>query len=257
MSTQKTYLLAIEGLIAAGKTTLIQDIKIHYDTLDKPQFNLHIIGEALDQYTHYNGNTMENQKKQHNPLALSYGDPNKNLGFCQIHIIRSINNFFNERIAAIKQETAEQSLPTVIVADRSLLSPLPFIHTAFELGYLSDFAKEFLEAETMTWAENTLKEHLLLYTGIYYLTENSTVCLKRSQERGREYEAKLSQHYMSMLQQKYHVFLSWWQQEAFNIDLLSPFCNDTFKIHYSCCDKTFLVRDFFHFIDDVCLTNSE
>ena len=158
----------------------------------------------------------------HNPLALSYYEPQTNKSLCQLHIIRSINQQFRRCMSTTAPAAPKSDDPAdvlanrtrVVVTDRSLLSPLAFVESAYAQGSIGAFARDFLLEETLQMARHTLKETGFSegYSGIFFMQEEAETCMERVRKRARPYElASLDVECLNRLSAHYEVYLNWYK----------------------------------------------
>lgn len=196
-------LIVCEGLIGAGKTSLLEAfVQEHHS-----RFHLELIPEGLYNF---------NKSGSYNPLELSYEDPEKNFGICQIHIIRVINDLFNRAIYHFRRKylgvnTPTQKKPLIILADRSLFSPLVFAANAHANGVISSFVSDFLSQEAFYLAGQSYRRANIFVRGVFYLDVEPAECLNRCNKRGRSYETGLTEEYLTDLREQYMEHLAWWR----------------------------------------------
>ena len=90
------HLVSLEGLMGAGKSYLLNVIK-QSDLMEY----VTVCEEPVDQFSKF---------KTHNPLQLSYENPNRHAGFTQLHIIRVRANHYDK----IRQDSKKVMLMEVV-----------------------------------------------------------------------------------------------------------------------------------------------
>jgi deoxyadenosine/deoxycytidine kinase len=210
MSRTKVYLFSVEGLIGAGKSTIIDKLQEITDNLleqDLP-FSVVTIRECLEEFTSFHG---------HNPLELSYENPIMNAPLAQVHFTQSINKVvLFKKLKPLFDSTMKQwkNDTLVVVTDRSLFSPLPFIQTLYANGRISGFAHDFLIDYTLRKAKDTLKSLNLQISGIYYVDTPIDICMTRVANRGRVFECEggtVTRGYQKGLKREYEKHLLHWE----------------------------------------------
>ena len=175
MDLDQVIIISIEGLIGAGKSTLVsflKDIKLE-DTF--------FVNEPVEEFqTFYHFNPLETQKL--NPFAT------------QLHIIRCLKKQYNNLIE--KSNGAR-----VIITDRCLNSSIVFIDTLYRTGCINDFEKKLLE----TIVQETKDEIKLVEPdAIFFLTASPEVCHQRALFRNRVSELdNISNDYLNKLNESY------------------------------------------------------
>ena len=205
-TSKPTRIIAIEGNIAAGKSTLINNIEEWSEKTNLP-CRVVVIPECLDRFTTFN---------EYNPLALAYSNPKENVTVTQLHIIRSINKMMEEVVGAEvdhhQYEEENVKKQTIIVTDRSLFSPIVFTHQHHIGGNINQFVRDYLIEETINNAESTLRGLGLEYVGLFFLQVQSDECHNRLMKRGRVYECmKNINLYLSELESQYADHVDWWK----------------------------------------------
>ena len=207
VTPKRTRIIAVEGNIGAGKSTLINNIK-EWSEKANLSCRVVVIPECLDRFTTF---------KEYNPLALAYSDPKENVLLTQLHIIRSINKAMEEVVGAEvdhhhPDEEDYDNKQIIIVTDRSLFSPIVFTHQHHIGGNINRFAHDYLIEETMDNAESTLRDLGLEYVGLFFLQVQSEECHNRLTKRGRVYECMKNMNtYLSELESQYSDHVVWWK----------------------------------------------
>ena len=174
-------LIVIDGLIGAGKSTLIEVIKnkINND-------NVLFVSEPIDKYMEY---------KQFSPLKLAYENP-KNWSITQLHIINCLTNTFSE----INKKNKDK----IIISERGLFSPLIFSNVTNELNYMTDFELCFI----IDYLYDKINILNLPITGLFYIDISIDKALERIKIRNREGEDKITETYLKTLDKHYKLYLS-------------------------------------------------
>ena len=177
-------IIAIDGNIGSGKSTLISELKLRLN-------NVGFIEEHLEMYTSY---------KEFNPLAQMYKNPTQNCSITQLHIIRSINDITSK----------EGPKHQVLITDRSLFSPLVFEDALYKSGYLSTFAKDYISNEALTYADQTLREINAEYIGLFLFDLPVSTCMNRIDMRNRYGEQSIKLDHLRNIKNSYQTHIHWW-----------------------------------------------
>ena len=201
-TTTTTILVGVDGQIGGGKSTLIHRAAVEHEKKKYKSFSLQVINEAVEEYTSFG---------EHNPLALAYENPEKNQPFCELYIARTGSRWFRKELRKTNQE--EKAEYHVVLTDRTLLSPLPFIELGYKHRFMNKFVFDFLWLETCLQAQKTLKfENLAGYSGIFCLETDPPIALERIRRRGRSYEQEIEENYLINLNLEYQQHLAWWRR---------------------------------------------
>ncbi len=202
----KKVLVTIEGLVSAGKSTLI---RYAYDRLSSSFSHLQtVIPEAIDKYTTY---------KTYNPLWEMYDNPRQNAGIAQLHFIRAINDRVSESLVGPSYLPRMVRPISLVLQDRCLMSPEIFIKTHHALGNVTDFARDLLIEETRKSADATLADNYAEYGGIFYLDTSIDTCLERIRLRGRDGEANITEEYLRTLRDCQESFVKSYENGPMNV----------------------------------------
>ena len=120
--------VSVEGLVGAGKMTLLQEIEKPY-----PTTNLFgkvcVIEEPVAAFCDYKG--------QFNPLYLNYTHPERNTAMAQLHIIHCATNHFDFEVNRAWKAS-------LILSERSPLASQVFVNNCYHNGTISEFTRSFL-----------------------------------------------------------------------------------------------------------------
>jgi deoxyadenosine/deoxycytidine kinase len=173
--------IVVEGLIASGKSTLLDLLKNH------PQFknNTLFIEEPVEMFRHYKG---------YYPLNLQL----KNTFASQYYIMGILKDHYTAFVPQIPQFD-------VIISERCFDSPYVFTDALFRYGLLSDFEKDLLRDVYSRYISNLGFPSI---DGIFYLTASPDKCYYRAVNRGREDELQLvTINYLKSLEITYKAYL--------------------------------------------------
>jgi deoxyadenosine/deoxycytidine kinase len=184
---QKMKVIALEGLIGAGKSFLLKKIS----ALLSDNTEIKIIEEPVHLFQQF---------ECHNPLALLYSNPYKYAGFAQLHILRMQASFF-------RQKLDEYADAKVVVTERSLHAPILFTKSLASMGYISSFERDMLIDEATKNPNEILPLHPLGGDYVYYLNTPQQKCLNHIAIRQREQETNMSSLYLDALKEEYAKYL--------------------------------------------------
>ena len=168
MSNEESCVVALEGLIGAGKTTLMDNLRWTLRNKNVP-FTVGFIREPADLFNRYGTMT----GCWHAPLELMYKDPIQNLPMAQMHIVRESSSWYKSLIKSQRNQGFD-----FIITERSIESPPIFIEAAYAAGHLSCFSRDFLLDE---W--RSLFDLYFAPNAIFYLDVGVDSCLDRIAER--------------------------------------------------------------------------
>ena len=167
----------IEGKSGSGKSSILKELeKISSKTYNP--FNIVIIFEDEPNF---------NRFKQYHPLNLIYKEPTKNGLAAELHILNCMIRQINECIEKIKT-TGNFAKPTLIVADRGLLTAVVYANLLKNGKLLEEFPHAFLINEIYEKIEKTICNGKLNIIGLSYINASPVVCLSRVKQRARAYE---------------------------------------------------------------------
>lgn len=181
-AVSKRKIIAIDGTIGAGKSTLIKE-------LERRICGVGYMEENLIDYTSFS---------TYNPLVQMYKNPNQNSASTQMHIIRTMN-----------QRMLSTRMCDITIQDRSLFSPLVFSKALHASGHLTPFSRDYLVEETTRCARSTLAALNAEYAGVFYIHAPLAIILERISQRGRPGESNISIAYLKNLEDCYSQHLSW------------------------------------------------
>ena len=146
--------------------------------------------EPVDQFSKF---------KTHNPLQLSYENPNRHAGFTQLHIIRVRANHYDK----IRQDSKK-----VMLMERSLYAPHIFTETMYEMEIIHEFEKDYLLDESCTVINEHMRDKApVAVDSIFFLDTNIDVCKSRIARRSRPGEEGISDRYLKSLKGHYETYL--------------------------------------------------
>ena len=181
-----SFYVSVEGIVGAGKMTLLQEIEKTY-----PTTNLFgkvcVIEEPVAAFCDYKG--------QFNPLYLNYTHPEQNMAMAQLHIIHCATNHFDF-------EVNRAGKGSLILSERSPLASQVFVNNCYHNGTISEFTRSFLIDECHMSAPVCKPDmYIKLDTPL-------DMCLNRIGIRNRDGEQVLDKQWLSSLNMEYDCFLS-------------------------------------------------
>ena len=205
-------IIAIDGLIGAGKTSFIEILK--------KKFSKEEIFFSFEPVTEFE------KFENFNPLALQSINP----FFLQLHIIRCLKTHFKNLLKKAK-------CAKIIVTERSFDSPLIFIDTSYCNGSISLMEKMMLEKILQeTKEEIGLGEP----SGIFFLSCSPEKCYQRVLLRNRISELKIvNLEYLTVLKKSYERYFS------------QKYKNMLRYASYDINQPEKLVSDFIEFVNDI------
>ena len=183
--------LAVEGNIGSGKTSLLTKLKDNLSTqVDK---RVKILLEPVERFQRY---------KEFNPLELFYKEQHRNAGFIQLHITQVLKDFFHENLAETDQNIK------LIVSERSLFSTRIFANVLLR----SDFITRFEHAKLDEITDDALKQCMpncqLGAHHIFFLDTSPETCKKRISKRKRRAECNsITIDYLCQIKNEYSTYL--------------------------------------------------
>ena len=185
MSSKNNYVV-FDGSIGVGKSYLIN--KLHNLLSAETLSQLCFVQEPVDKYSTF--------KSKYNPLQLSNESPFEYSGWCQLHIINTLESSFK----AIENSNT-------IVAERGIHSCRVFNATNHAMVYYDEFVYDFLESKI----DDALKRCKLDETGPNktILVEASVDCCVQRiifRNRGEEKKLRFMGGYLRELQNQYCAF---------------------------------------------------
>ena len=190
--------IAIEGIIGCGKTTLMGKLK----EIFKNEGNIYFFDEPLESFQTYelfDGNKI-------NPLDLYYKDIKLNAFAFQMFVLRCYDRLL-EKIAT----TIPKDKHSFIVMDRSIYSARVFCEVLFENNYISSFALDLYEK----FVSEVIRKYYdfskpLGVDKIFYMKLPVDFCVINLKKRSRSCEVETSENmkeYQLVLENKYDKFL--------------------------------------------------
>lgn len=174
--------VSLEGLVGSGKTSLISLLA---SRLPWPRFMF--ITEPVDAY---------NTFLHHHPLELSYTSPKQNFPMSQLHIMK-------QNLKNISQASTSPLDCELVLCERSLASATVFINTAYDLGHISEYTRDYLLFLLNHYCLSSPKaEHII------YLHADKQTISKRVRARARTGEQHCTLAFQETLQKNYNVFLT-------------------------------------------------
>ena len=176
----------IEGLIGAGKTSVVSALKQKYD--QDPTLGIKCYLEPVDRYEKF-----VYKAQSFNPLKIMYEGGLAEKFPVQLHICQQSNKYYSTKMQDMRYP--------IKVFERSIFSNLTFIQTYQEMGFLSDFASAYLLKLT--------GKHRQAFFNVYpsvviYLDIPVDLALNRIKQRGREGEQNLTAEFLECLK-KYQI----------------------------------------------------
>ena len=178
--------IAVLGSIGAGKSTLVKKCS------RLPTFG--IIEECLVDYCTFDS---------YNPLELLYTDPVRNFTAAQMHFIDCLNETLGKQIQSTRHK--------VLVTDRSVYCPHPFIETNYQQRVITPFTRDYLRCKTSEAAKRSITTNKIDYVGVFYLDTPPSLCLERISKRERECEQTIPIEYLNNLDKEYKSHLDLWR----------------------------------------------
>lgn len=173
----------IEGLIGAGKTSVVSALKQKYD--QNPTLGIKCYLEPVDRYKKF-----VYKAQSFNPLKIMYEGGQADKFPVQLHICNQSFQYYSQ-----KMQNDVMKYPMKIF-ERSIFSNLTFIQTYQDMGFLSDFASAYLLKLT--------GKHRQAFYNVYpsvviYLDIAVDLALDRIKQRGREGEQNLTAEFLECL----------------------------------------------------------
>lgn len=216
-------LIAIEGSVAVGKSTLIQKLKSYKPIADKVLF----IDEPVSEFSSY---VSENDKK-FNPLKEQYDD-SRNFPIVQMHIIKAL---------AKQLDSSSLTNKKFIISERSLLSPMVFIDVQSKLNNITPFTARYLLDECSNAVKTCHTKNNIKLHGVFLIDIPVENCLSRINGRAREGEDNINKQFMCTLQQSYKEYFEHWGQQLSN--------NAVRLTHET--DRTEVFSEFFEYFNNI------
>lgn len=180
-TTPKRFLLSLEGIIGAGKTSV-------FDCLNEGnecEFFFNFIDEPVDKFSKY---------KHFNPLLKSYLFPTSDAAIAQIHFSKVIAENFKAKY---------NNSSVVNVCDRSCDSPSIFIQTYRDLGFFSNFVGDYVTELCQDIMSDIPLPHFIVYLDI-----DVHKAMERIKQRNREEENFCTVKQQIVLKENYEKYLT-------------------------------------------------
>ena len=182
--------ILIEGLIGAGKSTLVSALQKaaaadRQGALDLASFHL----EPVDRYASF-----KTSDASFDPLKLLYEGKDEDKFAVQLHICQQSYQYYASRLS-----NSYHSSNRVGVFERSIYSNVTFIKTYKRLGFLTDFSASYLLEIVKQHLDRTFN----CFPGlIIYLDISVELALKRIVQRDRTGEHAISAKFLEILKQE-------------------------------------------------------
>ena len=182
---KRPTIIAVEGNIGTGKSTLLNKLKNHIDSS-----KIIFCQEPIDEWTkikNKNGETILNE---------FYNDPKKYSFSFQIMILKTMNDLLQNTIKNNPQ-------CEMIICERSFLSSrYVFTKMLYNDGLMNDIEYQIYEDIFDSWYTN-----YLIPDKIIYLYSSTEICLQRIQKRSRNGENNIGIEYLQKCNDHYRDFL--------------------------------------------------
>jgi deoxyadenosine/deoxycytidine kinase len=184
-------IVALEGLIGAGKTTVFQALKKRFAAAPWKDYEVAFLDECVDVL-----NECRIDGVTYHPLQAFYDDPKREATAMQIFIVEYLQRKLVDKLAEL-QPTEK---PILIISDRSVESTLVFLETMRDSGYISDFSTHVVKSVIAS-----IRESIPATTGVYYVNTPVTQCQERIKMRNRDGEDHLTRddRYLRLLAENY------------------------------------------------------
>ena len=182
---KRPTIIAVEGNIGTGKSTLLNKLKNHIDSS-----KIIFCQEPIDEWTkikNKNGETILNE---------FYNDPKKYSFSFQIMILKTMNDLLQNTIKNNPQ-------CEMIICERSFLSSrYVFTQMLYKDGLMNDIEYQIYKDIFDTWCNN-----YYFPDKIIYLYSSAKICLQRIQKRSRNGENNIGIEYLQNCNDHYRDFL--------------------------------------------------
>lgn len=169
--------------------------------------NVETIHEPVKSYSSFTGVN----GVTHNPLNETYCNTEKSAGFAQLHILRVCGSYYSAR--------HQQSKRPVIVSERSILSPAPFIDAQNFSPFVSDYLmKELSLLQCAVF--RCLPDHVI------FLDASPELCFNRMRKRDRAEEEPVSLEYLRVVDSSLKAFFAE-RHNTFTIHVKEDFSTET------------------------------
>jgi len=204
----KPFVVVVDGIISAGKTTYIQMLTSH---LTKKGWKVTVVKEPVEKW------------KSSGLLQRFYNDPQRwGYHFQTVAFLDRVN----ENISMFEKYGNEQG-KNVFILERSCFTDILFMELLYEAKLVDELEMNNYRDWVILWKKVMPYEPDLFI----YLKPSVEVCMQRIKERNRPGEEGVSQDYQAKLQAKHEQF----------------FLNDYVEIspgHYVSCEKVITDENF-------------
>lgn len=149
-------IVAIEGNIGSGKSTLIRYLNSH---------GAHTIIEPIDRYTNF--------RNKHNPLLQLYSTPKTDAAIAQLYFMDVSFDYFTK-------EFSKYSSTTSVFSERCFQSTLPFVYLWAKKTNFTDFVLDYILEQYLSKIVRAKKPDIRVFLDV-----KPQVCLKRVAKRQR------------------------------------------------------------------------
>lgn len=178
LKRQKRRTICIEGNLASGKTTLLQELKKMGD------FNIQTFREPLEKWTDVHGENL---------LDMLYTQPEKHAATFQSYAMLTMAQIHNT-----------PSTNFLKIMERSIYSSrFVFLETQKERGNINNTDHLILH----NWFEFAIHQSKIITDAIIYLRTDPQTAFKRLQKRNRAEEANVNLEYITQIHSKYEDWL--------------------------------------------------
>lgn len=187
MTMNRPFIIAIEGLMASGKTTLFKNLQ-RKNVLEDTTF----IPEPLHDFELHPGNdTIQ-------PLAELYRDPVKNACIFQNYVL----DIYDHRMSSMLSNHVTSK---TIILERSLDACNVFTNTNADL--FSAFGHFYLTDKYCSLRRKYFGNNPISANAIFYIDVSPKEAARRIHERNRKGENNISLSYLEKLEQEYNNYL--------------------------------------------------
>ena len=158
MANFSTSYFSIEGLVGAGKSSLIKCLP----ALLEPE-GCKVVSEPVHLYTSF-------MEGLYNPLEELQMDPIQSVVAGQSHIIQVSTRYYDDRVFQ-----ASLARHCIMVSEWSICSPYSFVETHFRMKSMSVFSKDFLNKQ---WLDGYGKCNTMP-TSLIFIDTPPEVCYKQ------------------------------------------------------------------------------
>ena len=198
-------ILAVEGNVGAGKSTLIRKLKPHFQN----DFRVKFLEEPVHLFAKF---------YEHNPLDLMYTDPFAYASFAQMHILESVAVYYREQLECVDGVK-------LLLCERSLFSPIIFATSQYRSGHFGKFVYDYLIDRARKNLTEILPHHNFGANAILFLKTSAENCLQHISTRRREGENNVDPEYLKCIEECYREYLEkfdekWLEKIDINVDLV-------------------------------------